>query len=465
MTTIPAAGYFSNAGRTNAEAKQAQDDALAVMRELLGGEAETTLTIAAGAITPTRACHAVDTEMAAAADDLANIATTSHPDGRLLLIRCANAARVVTVKHNAGGAGQAALVGGLDFVLDNATKWLLLKRTGANWEEIVRSYGSDKTGARAFLGVVAASEIAAGVMRIANQAEVDAGVDDATAVSPKKARAGARWASAPRVAKAANYVVTAADRGAIIVPTVNGLTIDMGAGALGDNFIVGIQGDSPARTVTLDDSAAANNFYGAGLEAANTVTLSGRNATWWLSNGGSWWCLAAGAPDIPSLTEDAAPDLANDFLVAWDASAGLLKKVRPNKIGATAATQAQMEAASGSAVFATPGNMNWHPGVSKGWVSFNGDGTVAIAIGYDVMSVTDNGPGNYTINHATNFSTANYAMNGTGRRAAGDASNLLSVTLDKDNPPTVSATRIRTVDNNGIAVDPVQVCVAFYGDQ
>lgn len=138
MTALPTAGVFSNPVTTNAIAKQAQDDTLAVIRQMLGGEVESTLTLAGDAVTPTRGLHTIDTEAAAASDDLKNIVTTNLPDGSVLLIRAANPARVVTVKHNAGGAGQVALAQAVDVPLNATTKFLLLKRTGANWEEVGR---------------------------------------------------------------------------------------------------------------------------------------------------------------------------------------------------------------------------------------------------------------------------------------------------------------------------------------
>lgn len=138
MTDLPVAGFFSNASRVNAEAKQGQDDMLAFIRQMLGGQAESTLVLATDAAAPTRGVHAIDTEGTAASDDLKNLATTNLPDGSFLMLRGLSAARVVTVKHNAGGSGQIALVGAADAVLDATSKWLLLKRTGANWEEVGR---------------------------------------------------------------------------------------------------------------------------------------------------------------------------------------------------------------------------------------------------------------------------------------------------------------------------------------
>lgn len=138
MSDFPAADYFSDPDRNNAEAKAAQDAWLAATKQLLGAAAESALTIATGVVTPTGGGATIDTESAAASDDLANIATTNLPAGSLLLIRAASAARVVTVKHNAGGAGQIALFGAADAVLDATSKFLLLRRTGTTWEEVAR---------------------------------------------------------------------------------------------------------------------------------------------------------------------------------------------------------------------------------------------------------------------------------------------------------------------------------------
>lgn len=138
MSDFPAAGYFSDPARTNAEAKAAQDTWLAATKQLPGGAAETANTIVAGVVTPTTSIWSVDTEAAAASDDLTHIATTNIPDGSIVYVHAASAARVVTVKHNAGGAGQIASADVADIVLDATSKWLILKRTGANLEEIGR---------------------------------------------------------------------------------------------------------------------------------------------------------------------------------------------------------------------------------------------------------------------------------------------------------------------------------------
>lgn len=105
-----------------------------------GLQADTQLTIATGSITPTQGNHTVETEGAAGTDDLANIVTTNLDDGRLIIIRAANGAHDVVLKHAAGGAGQIHTSDGLDITLDDAVKMVTLKRVGADWYEVSRSW-------------------------------------------------------------------------------------------------------------------------------------------------------------------------------------------------------------------------------------------------------------------------------------------------------------------------------------
>lgn len=153
MTSLPADNYINNASRTVAEQKVALESLRDVHAELPGGVVNSTLTIATGSVTPTAGVHIIDTEAAAASDDLANIVTTNHPDGRLLLIRNANNSRSVVVKHNAGGAGQIALVDSADLTLSDTTMVLCLQRVGADWKEVFREYGNNKAADRAFWGI------------------------------------------------------------------------------------------------------------------------------------------------------------------------------------------------------------------------------------------------------------------------------------------------------------------------
>tara|TARA_R110002167_G_scaffold134756_5_gene320979 strand:+ start:307 stop:1059 length:753 start_codon:yes stop_codon:yes gene_type:complete len=56
--------------------------------------------------------------------------------------------------------------------------------------------------------------------------------------------------------------------------------------------------------------------------------------------------------------------------------------------------------------------------IAKAWVNFNGTGTLAIRDSYNVASVTDNGPGDYTVNFATAMSNATYVACGESARSS-----------------------------------------------
>jgi len=91
------------------------------------GSAEA-LTISGGAITPTKSHVTADTEASAASDDMDTI--NNGAAGRIMYLRCANAARVVTVKH---GTGNISTATGADMVLNNTALYCMLIYSGTAW--------------------------------------------------------------------------------------------------------------------------------------------------------------------------------------------------------------------------------------------------------------------------------------------------------------------------------------------
>lgn len=103
--------------------------------EVSGGllvTSKNTATIATGAITATANIMTVDTESAAASDDLDTI--NGGVDGAVIHVKAANAARTVVAKD---GTGNLILAG--DFSLDNTDDVLTLMSDGTNWREVSRS--------------------------------------------------------------------------------------------------------------------------------------------------------------------------------------------------------------------------------------------------------------------------------------------------------------------------------------
>jgi hypothetical protein len=150
MTDFPAAGHISNSARTETEVKTDFDNWLGATKQLPGALPQTTLILASDQITPTREAHLVDTQAAAATDNLAQILTTNLPDGSYFRMAIVSNSRVVVVKHAAGGTGQISLVNAVDFTMDNTTMSLLLQRNGTVWEERDRFYGTNTAANRAF---------------------------------------------------------------------------------------------------------------------------------------------------------------------------------------------------------------------------------------------------------------------------------------------------------------------------
>jgi hypothetical protein len=129
---------------------------------------------------------------------------------------------------------------------------------------------------------------------------------------------------------------------------------------------------------------------------------------------------------------------------------------------AAVATQAEMEAASSTSVSVTPGRVQYHPGVAKAVVKFNGTGTVAILSSYNVSSITDNGVGDYTVNFTTAFSSVNYSW----ALACGDENaSAFRCGVGPTAAPTASAFRFITVDGALVPTDFIHVSAIFFGDQ
>ena len=78
----------------------------------------------------------------------------------------------------------------------------------------------------------------------------------------------------------------------------------------------------------------------------------------------------------------------------------------PSGSSVSAAAQAEQETGTSTNVYVSPGRQQYHTSASKGWIVFNGTGTVAIGASYNVTSITDNVTGNYTVTWATDFSGA-----------------------------------------------------------
>lgn len=183
--------------------------------------------------------------------------------------------------------------------------------------------------------------------------------------------------------------------------------------------------DAALQLATRIAGTKANRFlFGAGLYSVNAT--SGDTGADTFNSGGGYYVNGVRVPDTP-------------------------------------ADQATMEAAINVATAAVPGNMKWHPGVAKAFVSANlSTGTPTITVAYNVTSLGDNGAGLFTTNFTTAFSTANYVP-------AGFVFHATAYFVIAGQPGTAPAAgscacaAVRT--SNETPTDVTYAAVAFFGDQ
>ena len=98
---------------------------------------------------------------------------------------------------------------------------------------------------------------------------------------------------------------------------------------------------------------------------------------------------------------------------------------------------------------------------AKAWVNFNGTGTVAIRAAGNVSTITDNGPGNYTLNFTTAMPDANYAGVGSSQGSGVGALPVVSVNQG-NNQTTTTVNVVTTATSAATATDFNYVAVAIF---
>lgn len=185
--------------------------------------------------------------------------------------------------------------------------------------------------------------------------------------------------------------------------TQNGVVYGGGAGAApaataqgGTNTILTASAGAPAFSATPIvntsvqigvASTATGSLALAHASSANLTTIQAGNAT---EANTYVWPADGGAANQVLTTDGATPTTALSWATISSPSA---------------ASQAEMEAASSTTVYASPGRTKYHPGVAKFFTHHDsGGGDVE---SYNVTSVTDTGTGDHTINLTTAFTDTN----------------------------------------------------------
>jgi hypothetical protein len=213
-------------------------------------------------------------------------------------------------------------------------------------------------------------------------------------------------------------------------------TVGMGHGVTLLVFCTG----SAFETVRMGDASGPNGSVTDG----HAVVFNGTGGKILKSAGAAPALLGAANADYIGLTEMAAPSApaANNIRVyCVDNEVLAYKQSNGTEIHCRAATQAEMEAASSTAAFGSPGRQHYHPGHPKFWayVTVSG-GTPTLQTSYNVTSITDTDVGDLTVTIATDFSSDNWAVFGGPVDSAG---------VDTGAVHTIAAGTVRIQAKNG----------------
>lgn len=222
-----------------------------------------------------------------------------------------------------------------------------------------------------------------------------------------------------------------------------------------------------AQTATISGStnittATGFNYVSLGqptLSAASALTVTNA-ATFYIANAPTG--AGAGPATITNayaLWVDAGNTrLDGDATISGNMSAATIS-------GAMVATQAQQETGTASTVVVTPSNQQFHTSAAKAWLLFNGTGTPAVTVSYNMdSSITDNATGDYTLSITTDFSSADFVFAGSARNVSGGAASVMQSSAAAATAGTI---RIVVSDSSGggTTIDSTRVSVIFFGDQ
>jgi len=132
------------------------------------------------------------------------------------------------------------------------------------------------------------------------------------------------------------------------------------------------------------------------------------------------------------------------------------------------ASQGEMETPYTTFVAVSPGALKWHPGVAKFWCDFQGDsaGPITPRVDYNVTDVTDTATGRYTVNIATDFSGADFAVVGMGqRRTAYNYGTHIEYEAGAASSPRAAGTVAIASAVNSVLEDSEYISVVGFGDQ
>ncbi len=134
------------------------------------------------------------------------------------------------------------------------------------------------------------------------------------------------------------------------------------------------------------------------------------------------------------------------------------------QVTALTAAQSDMETATSTVLFVTPGRVKYNPGVAKAWIYYiYSGGTPTSQRNFNITSLTDNGVGDASINFTTAFSDTLHTFNGNGMSSLATPGHLVGPYTS-----AMSATLMRVLavaDDSAAPADNAHNFACFFGDQ
>lgn len=224
-------------------------------------------------------------------------------------------------------------------------------------------------------------------------------------------------------------------------------------------ILLNLYGQVFSTILAADGSVSAPSYSFANDTDSGTYRI-GANNIGYAANGAKVLDIATtGLGVTGSLITTTSVTAGNGFTVNAGAVTLPAASVAIAALVLAAASQAQMEAASSNVVFSTPGVQHHHPGHPKAWVKFDSAGSASAT--YNVSSVTDNGPGDFTTNFTTAFSSGNYTFSAN----AGIAATLRGAMQDSNTAQATTAIRILFRNSSNSLSDGDNHYETFVGDQ
>lgn len=221
-----------------------------------------------------------------------------------------------------------------------------------------------------------------------------------------------------------------------------------GAGSSGDINISGGDGGNSRTIASGGITDTSNNGGATQLGNSQTASVTARTPLAGQVYGGGGAGVYTGSSSAGSAGGAGADGIVIVYEYAVDETL------------ASAANQTQMETATSTAVYSSPGRQQYHPGHPKAWVQYDQSGNT-IGSSYNVTSVTDASAGNFTVNWDTDFSSINYTVTAS-TDTAGGGNNLIGI--GQNGAKTVGTTLFTTMQVTS-TLDRVHNNIAAFGDQ